>query len=493
MVFTSYTYLFIFFPICVIGYLLIYFIQNKCIQKFGQTGFRICDIYLLLASLGFYSWSGLKVLLFLTGYIVLTYILGRIIEKSSRSDTGTGETRKKTVAVSVAVLILTGILFLYKYINFTFEIVGHIVQRQFDVIELIVPLGISFITFSAISYVVDIYRGDAGAGSILDAALYLAFFPKVVSGPIVLWKDFEPQLRKRILDEQRFADGLNRIVAGYAKKVILADSFGAIVNDMQYNLSAGAGMDVLTSWACAFLYMLQIYYDFAGYSDIAIGTSSLFGFSVKENFQFPYVSASITEFWRRWHISLGTWFREYIYIPLGGNRKGSTRTLVNLFIVFLVTGIWHGAGWNYIIWGVLNGVCVVVERCISDKKWYCKMPYILKWAFTMLIVLFSWEIFRMQSVSEIVDFIKVMLGITRFPYIDCTYAFYLTPKVLCLMGVAVIGATLPHKKCFCRFYEKMNQSKGLFVLKECVVFLLMALTMMFLVNSTYSPFIYFQY
>ncbi|MGC4017980.1 MAG: MBOAT family O-acyltransferase [Muricomes sp.] len=207
------------------------------------------------------------------------------------------------------------------------------------------PLGISFITFSAVSYVVDIYRGDSSAGSILDTALYISFFPKVVSGPIVLWKDFQPQIKNRTVNDVQFMDGLNRIMIGYAKKVLLADSFGLMVADIQQKMEAG--MDVPTAWWCALLYMLQIYYDFAGYSDIALGFGKLLGFQFKENFHFPYVSASITEFWRRWHISLGAWFREYIYIPLGGNRKGKTRTLVNLFIVFLVTGIWHGAGWNY--------------------------------------------------------------------------------------------------------------------------------------------------
>lgn len=498
MAFTSYIFLFIFFPLCVVGYLLAAFIENRIKRAWTGISIRLCDIYIIAVGIAFYAWAGLNGALFLTGYILLTYILGKLIERNrttirtSKKD-GTETAIKSRVFIAVSVLLFVGVLFVYKYLNFSFEVLGSFTPIHFDALELIVPLGISFITFSAISYVVDIYRGDVDAGNIIDAALYLTFFPKVVSGPIVLWKEFRPQMQKRSLSEKQFLEGWNRIVVGYAKKVILADSFGAVIVDMENNLLYGGGMDAPTAWLCALLYMMQIYYDFAGYSDIAIGLSEMFGFSVKENFHFPYISASITEFWRRWHISLGTWFREYIYIPLGGNRKGRNHTLLNLFIVFLVTGIWHGAGWNYILWGILNGVCVVLERCVREKLWYRKIPYIFKWFVTMFVVFISWEIFRLPGISEIVDFFKIMFGVTQFAAVDCTWGFYLTPKILAMLCIAVVGATLLHKTWVRKIYDLSKRSEVLFIVKEVILLLLMVLVMMFLVNSTYSPFIYFQY
>lgn len=481
MLFTNFIFLFVFFPLCVGGYLILWVIQ----KKIGKMNLRIGDIFLILASLVFYGWAKLDGILYLCVYILLVYVMGKIVEKK-----GSSVNKSQTVA-GIAVLVLAGILYFYKYINFTLQSLNDILQTNFTLFYLLVPLGISFITFSAISYVVDIHRGNGTAGNLLDVALYLSFFPKAVSGPIVLWKDFQPQIGGRTVNDVRFIYGLNRIMSGYAKKVLLADSFGAMVSDIQQNFVSG--MDLPTAWWCALLYMLQIYYDFAGYSDIALGLGELFGFRFKENFYFPYVSASITEFWRRWHISLGTWFREYIYIPLGGNRKGKGRTLVNLFIVFLVTGIWHGAGWNYILWGVLNGMCMLIERCIRDKKFYVRIPYAVKWGVTMFIVLVSWEIFRLTSLSEGADFLGIMFGVTEFSLVNFTFAYYFTPKMITLVVIGILGATVFHKKCFYDIYSKVNESGILFVIQEVILFGIMILTVMFMVNSTYSPFIYFQY
>lgn len=480
MSFTSFSFLFLFFPLCIAGYLILWAIQTKL----HKEHLRICDIYLALASLAFYGWALLDGMLYISIYIIMVYFMGKAVS-------GREHQKGNRIAVSVSVIVLTGVLFFCKYYNFVLDNLNGAFEAGFDAFYIIVPLGISFITFSAISYVVDIYRGSAKVGNILDTALYLLFFPKVVSGPIVLWKDFQPQICLREVNDVRFMYGLNRIMIGYAKKVILADTFGEVVYDIQKLQESG--VDLPTAWGCALLYMLQIYYDFAGYSDIALGLAELLGFQFKENFHFPYISASITEFWRRWHISLGTWFREYIYIPLGGNRKGQYRTLLNLFIVFLVTGIWHGAGWNYIAWGALNGICMVVERCIRDKKFYVRIPYFVKWAITMFIVLISWEIFRMPELNEALSFLKIMFGVITFETFNFTYAFYFTPKIICLMVIAIFGATALHKKYFLDLAEKMDRSKALFIIKEVFLFGLMVLAVMFMVNSTYSPFIYFQY
>ncbi|PWJ48226.1 alginate O-acetyltransferase complex protein AlgI [Faecalicatena contorta] len=481
MLFTNFIFLFVFFPLCVGGYLVLWGIQ----KKIGKMNLRIGDIFLILTSLVFYGWARLEGILYLCIYIFLAYIMGKMIEKKDRS------VDKSKIIVGIFVLVLAGILYFYKYIDFTLQSLNDILQTDFTLFYVFVPLGISFITFSAISYVVDIYRGNSTAGSLLDVALYITFFPKVVSGPIVLWKDFQAQMHNRTMNDVRFMYALNRIMIGYAKKVFLADSFGLMVSDIQQNMMVG--MDVPTAWWCALLYMLQIYYDFAGYSDIALGLGELFGFQFKENFHFPYVSASITEFWRRWHISLGTWFREYIYIPLGGNRKGKIRTLGNLFIVFLVTGIWHGAGWNYIFWGILNGTCMLVERCIRGKKFYVRIPYVVKWAGTMFIVLISWVIFRIPSLIEGAYFLKIMFGMKEFSSVNFTFAYYFTPKMITLVMIGILGATALHRKCFYDIYSKVNESKILFVMQEVILFGIMVLVVMFVVNSTYSPFIYFQY
>lgn len=480
MSFTSFSFLFLFFPLCTAGYLVLWAVE----KKLHREHLRICDIYLVLASLAFYGWALLDGILYISIYIVMVYFMGKAVS-------GKGRQKGNRIAVSLSVIVLTGILFFCKYYDFVLDNLNAAFDTGFEAFYIIVPLGISFITFSGISYVVDIYRGSSEVGNFLDAALYLLFFPKVVSGPIVLWKDFQPWIKLRKVNDVRFMDGLNRIMIGYAKKVILADTFGEVVYDIQRLQESG--VDLPTAWGCALLYMLQIYYDFSGYSDIALGIAELLGFQFKENFHFPYISASITEFWRRWHISLGTWFREYIYIPLGGNRKGQYRTLLNLFIVFLVTGLWHGAGWNYIAWGALNGICMVIERCIRDKKFYVKMPYMIKWAVSMFIVLISWEIFRMPGLSDALAFLRIMFGVTTFDTFNFTYVYYFTPKIILLTGIAIFGATALHKKWFLNIAEKIKKSKILFTIQEVILFGLMVLTVMFMVNSTYSPFIYFQY
>ena len=281
---------------------------------------------------------------------------------------------------------------------------------------------------------------------------------------------------------------------GFAKKVILADSFGAVISKIDPYI--GVGMDVPTAWLFAFFYMMQIYYDFSGYSDIAIGLARLFGFHFKENFQFPYRSKSITEFWRRWHISLGTWFRSYIYIPLGGNRKGMKRTLWNLFCVFLLTGVWHGASWNYILWGVINGICVLAERCAREKSFYQKIPDIVKWAATMAIVFFSWQVFYFSDFNRLEVFMKSLIGISAANAagtVEYTYRHYLTAKLIGLSAIAVLGATtfcMPWAEKVKNYFDRTKT--GLFI-KETGLILLMILSVIFLINSSYSPFLYFQY
>lgn len=487
MAFTSLIFLFAFFPLCVAGYYFIYFFIER---KRKAAKFYAENLFLIIASLGFYAWANIDSAVKLCFYVVLIWICGCCLERSGKNVENKVWKHKKQLIFVVIILFVTGILFFYKYFNFVIENCNRWMHMELSFSEAVVPLGISFVTFSAISYLADVYRGDAKAGSLLDAALYLTFFPKIVSGPIVLWKEFQYQIPKRKVEEEYFLYGLNRMMIGFAKKVILADSFGSMVADITWY---EMGIDQPTAWICAFFYMMQIYYDFAGYSDIAVGLCALFGFQVKENFHFPYTSVSISEFWRRWHISLGSWFREYIYIPLGGNRKGKYRTLLNLFLVFLLTGIWHGAGWNYIYWGAINGICVVIERCIRDKQLYQRVPKGIKWIFTMLIVYFSWIPFRIQSTGEILVFFKKMFGILAVENISYTYQHFLTRKMIVLSIIAVLGATVLRLHIFQQWSSQLENSKTGVIFKELGLIMLMILSVICMVNSTYSPFIYFQY
>ncbi|MDY2663164.1 MAG: MBOAT family O-acyltransferase [Bariatricus massiliensis] len=444
--------------------------------------FRLLDCILVILSLFFYSWACFDDVFKLIVYVIIVWGAGICLHKVKA---------KKKLPTIMSVIALIAVLFYFKYYNFFIEIWNNLLATGVKEKNILAPLGVSFIVFSTISYIVDIYRGEAEAGNILDTALYLTFFPKVISGPIMLYKDFKFQNRDRIINLEKFVYGINRIIIGLAKKVILADTFGILVETIQAD--SVYGIDVLTAWGGALLYMFQIYYDFSGYSDIAIGLGNMFGFRIKENFNFPYISSSITEFWRRWHISLGTWFREYLYIPLGGNRKGKIRTLLNLFVVFTVTGIWHGAGWNYIIWGAFHGVFIVAERCIRNTRIYCKIPKYIKWSFTMFIVYIGWEIFRLQSLSEIIRYVKIMLGNISFPTVNFTFAYYFDFRILVLLVIAVFGATIFSTECFVKCKKQIEKYNIAFLVQEIGALFLFILSILFMINSTYSPFLYFQY
>ena len=483
MGFTSVVFLFVFFPAAILGYYLFWYLERKVVHFKGR---RLSDGLLVLESLAFYACSGVSGLIGLCLYVIGLWVLGKNIQHCRE--------RKKSAKglLFTGILLLTAVLYYFKYYNFTLEILRRFYGENANLLPVTWSmLGISFITFSAISYLVDIYRGDVQAGTFLDMALYVTFFPKVASGPLILWKDFKKNLPVRIFNESRFLYGINRFILGFFKKVVLADALGMVVADIQSQTASG--IDMPTAWGCTFLYFLQIYYDFSGYSDTAIGLAAMYGFDVKENFHFPYISQSVSEFWRRWHISLGTWFREYVYIPLGGNRKGFTKTLRNLFLVFLLTGIWHGAGIGYLLWGVIHGICTVAERCIREKKFYTRVPGIVKWACTMFIVMMGWQFFRISSMTENLEFWRILFGAVKFETVNFTWEYYFTAKTLFLAGIGAIGAVLPALPGLRIYQQKMAESRIGNVVQEIALFALFAVTIMCMVNSTYSPFIYFQY
>lgn len=471
MGFTTNTFLFLFLPIVLIVYFAFYAITKKD---------RIGNIILLLFSLVFYAWATEIHVLLLLIYALMMYGFGQLIRRK--------ENRKKPILI-VALIFMLFVLIWYRYI----PVIAKNIELNYQLppnyfTELTAPVGISFITFSSITYLVDIYRHDASNGSVLDCLFYIFFFSKVSSGPIVPWKDFQKQLDHRSITQEKLVHGCNRIAIGFAKKLLIADTLGYYVSSI-----SGKNIDVIAAWFGWILYAMQLYYDFSGYSDMAIGLSKLFGFDFEENFNFPYLSTSITEFWRRWHISLGSFFRNYLYIPLGGNRKGYKRTLINLGIVFVVTGMWHGAGIAYVAWGCIHGFCVIFERIVKDKSWYKKIPSFIKWAVTFFICVSAWEFFRVGGfTSTLIEFGK-MVGVTSYERETWPWYSYIDTKCIFYLIVAIIGSLLPGLQKVQDLYRTLKEKYWFYILQEAVIIALFILSIVYMMSSTFSPFIYFQF
>ena len=498
MAFTTQTFIFIFFPLCTLLYYLCSLLQAKGIHSKVLTKSRLSDLCLIGISACFYLWACFGDIFRFAAYILMIHLLGIAIELvRNKSYCIVSECKDKPesrqyISLAVLLLLLSVAIPVYILIHFKYTapiatVWNFLFKDAVPLKSYLAPLGISFITFSAISYLADIYKGKASAGNIVDCSLYLLFFPKVASGPIVLWRDFAGQIEDRKISLNLVCAGANRIMIGFAKKLILADTFGACI------ASASGSIDVPTAWGVSLLYMLQIYFDFSGYSDIAIGSSNMLGFNFKENFNFPYLSLSITEFWRRWHISLGTWFREYIYFPLGGSKCGKKRAIINVVVVFVLTGIWHGAGWTYMLWGIINGICNIAEKLISDKVWYKKTPNAVKWICTIGITFFCWELFRFNDISSCIQWFKTMFGLIEFANIPYTWQYYFDLRMIVLMFIATIGATLFGLPKVQVVYQKIIQKPFGYTIYQLILIVLFIVSILFMVNSTYSPFIYFQY
>ena len=473
MSFTETTFLFVFLPVSITMYLLVdIFFHNT----------RANNLVLVFFSLLFYYWANKTSIIFLFLITLFLFISGKLLEKEESPSV------KKTIHLLITLLI--GLLAIYKYASSIANWINQVIDLNIiSPISLIMPIGLSFIVFESISYLIDIYRGDAQAQSLLNCLVFTSLFPKIVSGPIVLWKDFSLQLNDRRSTIVKITDGLDRIIIGYAKKVILADSFGIQLQQINNGL-AGAGVDFQTMWLRAVLYFFQIYFDFSGYSDIALGICSIFGFEIKENFCYPYLSKTVTEFWRRWHISLGTWFREYIYIPLGGNRRGNV--YIHLLIVFILTGIWHGKGLQFLLWGAVHGVAVCIERAIQDKDWYSKIPGVLKWFLTAIFILFTWIVFMSKDLASARNAILSLFVSTNTDSITFTWRYYLTNRTILFLLIAVIGHLFGIKTINTKAKALINTKVGCFV-KRLLLLVLFIIDVVYIVNSTFSPFIYFQF
>lgn len=434
MVFSSTLFLFIYLPIVLIGY---YILR-------GQAK----NYWLLFVSLVFFGWSQPNYLWIILLNIAINYTGAMLIDKIK-------SIRKITLLLTVIANL--AILFYFKYFDFAIESVNQIFGTTFSLRDIVLPIGISFFTFQGMSYVIDVYRKDVTAQkNIFKLGLYIVLFPQLIAGPIVRYKDIAQEIDKRHVNVEDFYAGIEKFIIGLGKKAIIANTM-ALTADAIWNNGVSQNTWIM-SWVGSIAYTLQIYFDFSGYSDMAIGLGRMFGFHFNENFNLPYISKNITEFWRRWHISLSSWFRDYVYIPLGGNRKN---VYLNLAIVFLLTGVWHGAAWNFIVWGIWNGVFILIERVIrmkNKKKEIQKKQnrgiIFLQKLYTLMVVNLGWVLFRAPDLETAIDFMKSMFGIIHTEKVSYTIFWYLDKWTITVMILAVIFASSIPTWC-CEVVKKM--------------------------------------
>lgn len=476
MLFSSIVFLGFFLPVVLIVYYVIPSIK-----------YRNC--VLLVSSLLFYAWGEPKFVLLMIISIIFNFSMGIFISER--------KSRKKILIFSIIVNLI--VLFIFKYLGFTCEIINAFINslhlRPLTVLNLILPIGISFYTFQEISYLVDVYRNPGLVQkNVLNLGLYITFFPQLIAGPIVRYHDINYQIENRRENIADFSKGLERFIVGLSKKVILANNF-ALVCDAIYD-SSFTSYGTLAAWIAAISYALQIYYDFSGYSDMAIGIAKLFGFDLLENFDYPYSASSITDFWKRWHISLTNFFRDYVYIPLGGNRKGKARTVLNRFFVFLLTGLWHGASFNFIFWGLAHGTSMVLERQTKINERKNVILRIGYRVFTLFVIIFLWVLFRNETKETVKIWLK-MLGINYNIFLSSVHKdkvlplmfFYVDTKFYILTFFGLIFS-FPWWKKISFLKEKYIAVK---VIKCICLVILLWICFSFLASNTYNPFIYFRF
>lgn len=481
MVFSSPFFLFIFLPV-------VFFMVFVSPRKAH-------NILLLIASILFYSWGNISHTLLFVFSITMNYFFGITIENATKQSTS-------RIAVTMGIIANLLLLVYFKYFNFLVDNINSVLsftgKSSINHTSVILPVGISFFTFHALSYIIDVYRKKVKAQkNYLDLALYISFFPQLIAGPIVRYIDVSDQFKKRTISLEKISIGIQRFIFGLAKKIIVANSMAYIAdqifNSPTYSISSGV------AWLGAIAYTFQIYFDFSGYSDMAIGLAKIFGFNFPENFNYPYSSQSIKEFWRRWHISLSTWFRDFLYIPLGGNRGGEKKTTINLLIVFFCTGFWHGASWSFIVWGMFHGTFLLIERIGFDKIlqrfW---MP--LRVAYTLLIVMIGWVFFRAENLKAGIEYLKKMSFLHISHFEDKILIEYLDSKTIFLLVFSVLYSFRLYRWAIDRaeeFFKKRN-NKNLYLYlfntsKFLISLFLLFISLSYMASKTYSPFIYFRF
>ena len=461
MLFSSTVFLFCFLPLVSITYLIV-------------TP-QLRNYILLFFSLFFYAWGEPRYLAVMFFIIGINYLAGMLMSKNIA---------RKAVLVAATIINL-GILVFFKYTNFFAENINAFLGTHLAISKIIMPIGISFFIFQALFYTIDVYRNDVKSQSSLPKlALYISFFPQLIAGPIVKYHDVEKYINERNENLPEIITGLKRFIIGLSKKVLLANAMGEVA-DKIFAIGPN-GIDCPTAWLGAIAYTFQIFFDFSGYSDMAIGLGHMFGFTFLENFNYPYISSSITEFWRRWHISLSSWFKQYLYIPLGGNRNGQWHTYLNLFIVFLTTGFWHGASWNFIVWGLWHGLFIIIEKQLHPRTNLFGIKAVMAHIYTILVFVVGWVFFRADTLHTAVLYMGVMFGIIRGNVMPFTFGYYVNPKTWLVLLLCVLFS-IP----FWQKYERLsNMNKNLKLgVENTILLLLLVLS----IASTYNPFIYFRF
>ena len=478
MVFSNLIFLYLFLPVCLIFYFLCQNIRAK-------------NAVLIVFSLIFYAWGEPVYLLLMIASVAVNWGFGLLIER-----------RRKKVFLILALVLDLGCLAVFKYAGFFVENLNALFRISLTVPQIPLPIGISFYTFQALSYTVDVWRGDVPAQrSFAKLLLYISLFPQLVAGPIVRYEDVAHEVRSRSHTWENLARGLRRFIIGLSKKLLIADVCGSVVAQV-YGADASI-LDSRAAWLGAVCYLMQIYFDFSGYSDMAIGLGLCFGFHFRENFNYPYISSSIKEFWRRWHISLSTWFREYLYIPLGGNRKGTAKTYRNKLIVFFFTGLWHGANWTFIVWGLWHGFFIVAEDLVAkltgkdrhSRNSKRRAAGIAKHLYTLLVVLIGFVIFRADTMSQAVAMVAAMFsGVHATAQTGLLLAQCMTPLTLCALAAGVVFST-PVLPAILHRTDALTQNaqRAVRVLGGAVLLMLLVTDILHLSAASYVPFIYFQF
>lgn len=466
MLFSSIVFLFTFLPII----LILYYLVPRPMK----------NVILLFGSLLFYAW-GEPVYIFLMIFSILfNYICGLDIARNLGDQAAARRSLIFTVAVNLCILGF------FKYEGFVLDSLSAVLPVDISYRAMALPIGISFYTFQILSYIIDVYRGHVKVQTnLLDFALYVTMFPQLIAGPIVQYADVDRQLHVRKESWGKFGEGSMFFIRGLAKKVLLANTIGMVYTEVA--ALAPGKVSVLSAWIGCISYAFQIYFDFSGYSDMAIGLGKMFGFEFLKNFDYPYISQSITEFWRRWHISLGSWFREYVYIPLGGNRVPVIKHLRNLLIVWFLTGLWHGAAWNFVAWGLYYGLILILEKYFLSRVLE-RLPAVIRHIYSLVLVLIGWVFFFSPTLGGAVDYIQLMFGVGANGLVDSEGLYLLTTNLLLLI-LLVIGSTpIVH-----RAYERVMAGRGK-ILANCVVYAAMfLLCIAYLVTETYNPFLHFRF
>ena len=468
MLFSSIVFLFTFLPAVMILYYLL------------PVRFR--NVILLLASLVFYAWGEPVYLFLMLLSILFNYFSGLDIARNLQDKRAAKRSLVFNLIINLAVLGF------FKYEGFVLDTLNGILPVHISYHALPLPIGISFYTFQILSYIIDVYRGNVKVQTNLpNFALYVTMFPQLIAGPIVQYADVDEQLASREVSRTKFGEGSMYFIRGLAKKVLLANTSGMIFTEV-----SGLAKDniaVMTAWLGAFAYMFQIYFDFSGYSDMAIGLGKMFGFEFNMNFNYPYVSKSITEFWRRWHISLSSWFRDYVYIPLGGNRVSKIKHIRNLLIVWFLTGLWHGAAWNFVAWGLYYGVILIIEKYLLSQV-LDRLPDVVRHIYSIVLVVIGWVLFFSSSFGQAADYIRVMFGAGAHGFADRESMYLLTSNLI-LWLILIFGSTpLVHFR-----YEHMLRTKkwNTTIINSVVYAALFIVCIAYLVTETYNPFLYFRF